>query len=53
VVDTTMDGLTWLRNQVEEANTDLLREMLKLFCEPTDGRGSRRELRGSLRRALG
>jgi putative transposase len=33
VVDTTMDGLTWLRKQVEEADTDLLREMVKLFCE--------------------
>src|SRR6266545_7044301 len=28
-----MDGLTWLRKQVEEADTDLLREMVKLFCE--------------------
>jgi putative transposase len=33
VVDTTMDGLTWLRKQVEQADTDLLREMVKLFCE--------------------
>jgi putative transposase len=33
VVDTTMDGLAWLRKQVEEADTDLLREMVKLFCE--------------------
>ncbi len=33
MVDTTMDGLTWLRKQVEEADTDLLREMVKLFCE--------------------
>jgi putative transposase len=33
VVDTTMDGLAWLRKQVEQADTDLLREMVKLFCE--------------------
>ncbi len=33
MVDTTMDGLTWLRKQVEEADTDLLPEMVKLFCE--------------------
>jgi putative transposase len=33
VVDTTMNGLTWLRKQVEGADTDLLREMVKLFCE--------------------
>jgi transposase-like protein len=28
-----MDGLAWVRKQVEEADTDLLREMVKLFCE--------------------
>jgi transposase-like protein len=28
-----MDGLSWLRKQVEQAGTDLLREMVKLFCE--------------------
>jgi transposase-like protein len=28
-----MDGLSWVRKQVEEADTDLLREMVKLFCE--------------------
>jgi putative transposase len=33
VVDTTMEGLAWLRKQVEQADTDLLREMVKLFCE--------------------
>jgi hypothetical protein len=33
VVDTTMDDLTWLRKQVEGADTDLLRETVKLFCE--------------------
>jgi putative transposase len=33
VVDTTMDGLSWVRKQVEQADTDLLREMVKLFCE--------------------
>jgi hypothetical protein len=33
VVDTTMDGLAWLRKHVEQADTDLLRDMVKLFCE--------------------
>ena len=33
MVDTTMQGLAWLRKQVEQADTDLLREMVKLFCE--------------------
>jgi hypothetical protein len=33
VVDTTMDRLSWVRKQVEDADTDLLREMVKLFCE--------------------
>jgi putative transposase len=33
VVDTTMDGLSWARKQVEQADSDLLREMVKLFCE--------------------
>jgi putative transposase len=33
VVDTTMDGLAWLRKQVEQADTDLLREMVKVFAE--------------------
>jgi hypothetical protein len=33
VVATTMDGLAWVRKQVEQADTDLLREMVKLFCE--------------------
>ena len=33
MVETTMDGLAWVRKQVEEADTDLLREMVKLFCE--------------------
>jgi transposase-like protein len=28
-----MDGLAWVRKQVEQADTDLLREMVKLFCE--------------------
>jgi hypothetical protein len=37
VVDITMDGLAWLRKQVEQANTDLLREMVKLFCERVMG----------------
>ena len=33
MVDHTMDGLSWVRKQVEQADTDLLREMVKLFCE--------------------
>ena len=33
MVDTTMDGLSWVRKQVEQGDTDLLREMVKLFCE--------------------
>jgi transposase-like protein len=33
VVDTTMDGLSWVRKQVEQADTDLLREIVQLFCE--------------------
>jgi putative transposase len=33
VVDTTMDGLSWVRKQVEQADTDLLREVVRLFCE--------------------
>ena len=33
MVDSTMDGLSWVRKQVEEADTDLLREMVKLFVE--------------------
>jgi putative transposase len=34
VIDTTMDGLAWVRKQ---ADTDLLREMVKLFCERVMG----------------
>ncbi len=33
MVGTTMDGLAWVRKQVEQADTDLLREMVKLFCK--------------------
>jgi putative transposase len=33
VVDTTMDGLSWLSKQVEQADTDLLREMVRVFDE--------------------
>ena len=33
MVDTTMDGLSWVRKQVEQADTDLLREIVQLFCE--------------------
>ena len=33
MVDTTMDGLSWVRKQLEQADTDLLREMVKLFAE--------------------
>jgi len=37
VVDATMDGLSWVRKQIEQADTDLLREMVKLFCERVMG----------------
>ena len=37
MVETTMDGLAWVRKQVEQAGTDLLREMVKLFCERVMG----------------
>ncbi len=37
MVDTTMDGLAWVRKQVEQADTDLLREIVKLFCERVMG----------------
>ena len=33
MVDTTMDGVAWLRKQVEQADTDLLREMVRVFAE--------------------
>jgi putative transposase len=33
VVDTTMDALAWVRKQVEQADADLLREMVELFWE--------------------
>jgi putative transposase len=33
VVDTRMDPLTWLRKQLEEADIDLLREMVRSFAE--------------------
>jgi Transposase, Mutator family len=32
-----MDGLSWVRKQIEQADTDLLREMVKLFCERVMG----------------
>src|SRR3989454_2699721 len=32
-----MDALGWLRKQLAEADTDLLREMVKLFCEQLMG----------------
>lgn len=37
MVDETMDALGWLRKQVESADTDLLREMVKVFCEQLMG----------------
>jgi hypothetical protein len=33
LVDTTMDGVSWLRKQVEQAHTDLLREMVGVLAE--------------------
>jgi hypothetical protein len=41
VVDATMDGLSWVRKQIEQADTDLLREMVKLFCERVMGEEAR------------
>src|SRR5918995_1073482 len=32
-----MDGLAWVRKQVEQADTDLLREIVKLLCERVMG----------------
>ena len=37
MVDTTMDALSTVRKQVEQADTDLLRGIVKLFCEPVIG----------------
>jgi putative transposase len=37
VVTTTMDLLTWLRKQLEEADADLLREMVHCFAEALMG----------------
>ena len=33
MVPDTMDALSWLRKQLESADVDLLREMVKVFCE--------------------
>jgi putative transposase len=33
VVDTAMDPLEWLRKQLEEADADLLREMVRTFVQ--------------------
>jgi hypothetical protein len=54
VVDATMDGLAWVRKQVEQADTDLLREreMVKLFCERVMGEEAD-AICGALRRAFG
>ena len=37
MVATTMDLLTWLRKQLEEADADLLREMVRSFAEALMG----------------
>ena len=37
MVDTTMDGLAWVRKQLEGADLDLLREMVKVFPEQLIG----------------
>jgi hypothetical protein len=36
VVDATMEGLSWVRKHIEQADTDLLR-MVKLICERVMG----------------
>jgi len=33
VVDSRMDPLSWLRKQLEVADVDLLREMVRTLCE--------------------
>ena len=33
MVPDTMDALSWLRKQLESADVDVLREMVKVFCE--------------------
>ncbi len=40
MVDTTMDALAWVRKQVEQADTDLLREMVKGLLRAGDVRGA-------------
>jgi putative transposase len=37
VADPTMDALAWLRKQIAEADTDLLREMVRVFAEALMG----------------
>ena len=37
MVETTMDALSWLRKQLEGASPDLLRAMVKEFCEALMG----------------
>jgi hypothetical protein len=44
VVDATMDGLAWVRKQVEQGDTDLLRDGEALL-RAGDGRGGGRDLR--------
>ena len=42
------DVVRWLRDQLEQAEPDLLREMVKVFAEAFDGRGGGRGVRGGL-----
>ena len=37
MIDKSMDALVWLRKQLESADTDLLREMVRSFAEALMG----------------
>jgi putative transposase len=52
VVEPTMDPVAWLRKHLEEANTDLLREMVRTFVEQLMGAEANALVRGRLRRAV-
>ncbi len=51
MVDPTMDMLGWLRNQIQAAEPDLLREMVQTFAEALTGGRGRCPVRCRLRAA--
>ena len=51
MVENNMDFLTWLRKQLEEAEPDLLREMVRTFAETLMGAEANALCGGPLRRA--